>query len=541
VTTPSTLARSAFRATSPSSRVVFVALGLLALLVTLARLRTRDEPFERDITTYAVIGHELLAGRSLYADLWDIKPPGVYVTYAAAEVVAGYGPNAILLLGVATTMFTLASVFAGVSAERRPAAGLWAAAAFAIVSGNITLQANQPNTEVFINACLALLLALLLRARGSLGFRRAAAAGALLFVGTIFKPYVAVAGLVLLVHVAAPPSNTLRKSALRETAIAGIVLLAGWLGIVIYFQVTSRWVDLHEVLVVYGRHYAGDPAGNIARSFLTGWTSMLPLGAVLAAAGAGLLLRRPKRARPWLLLLAWAFAVHIMVALPGKGFPHYLQLWLPVLAVAFGQLIGDIAAAFDDRRAGSHLGSALAAFVVVGLFAAHLPASALSPDEVSRAKYGETFIRVRALGADLSTLLGDAEGFFHFGVDSGLYFHAHRSPPIGPLIARHYVAGPLAQKLQLRIVRDLERKPPELVVLSRDFLEMARKSHSPQPVLDWIEARYRWLEISAQESRLFPRLLVSLRDSPSPYLFLVRSGGAVEARVRSQAFPPAGS
>lgn len=541
MTDPSTSARSALRATSPSARIVFVILGVLALLVALARLRTRDEPFARDITTYAVIGHELLAGRSLYSDLWDIKPPGVYVTYAAAEVVAGYGSNAILLLGVAAAVFTLVCVFAAGSAGIRPAAGLWAAAAFAIVSGNIPLQANQPNTEVFINACLALLLALLLRARSSLGFRRAAVAGALLFLGTIFKPYVAIAGLVLVVHVAAPPSNTLRRSALRESAVAGTVLLAGWLGIVIYFGVTSRWVDLHEVLVVYGRHYAGDPAANIVRGFSAGWTSLLPLGGVLAAAGAGLFFDRRNQARPWLLLLAWAFAVQFMVALPGKGFPHYLQLWMPVLAVAFGHLIGDIGAAFDDRRAGSHLGSALAALAVVGVLAAHLPATALSPDAVSRAKYGETFIRVRALGTDLATLLGDAEGFFHFGADSGLYFHAHRSPPTGPLIARHYVEGPLAEKLQSRIVRDLERKPPELVVLSRDFFEMARKSRSPQPVLTWIEARYRWLEISAHQPRLFPRLLDSLGDSPSPFLFLVRSGGALEARVASRAFPPAGS
>jgi hypothetical protein len=43
------------------------------------------------LTTYAVIAHEMLDGKQLYSDLWDHKPPGVHVTYAVAELLAGYG------------------------------------------------------------------------------------------------------------------------------------------------------------------------------------------------------------------------------------------------------------------------------------------------------------------------------------------------------------------------------------------------------------------------------------------------------------------
>ncbi len=65
-------------------------LGLCALIFFL-RLHTYEEPLERDATIYAVIAHEMLNGKTLYTDLWDHKPPAIYVTYAAAELIAGYG------------------------------------------------------------------------------------------------------------------------------------------------------------------------------------------------------------------------------------------------------------------------------------------------------------------------------------------------------------------------------------------------------------------------------------------------------------------
>ena len=46
-----------------------------------------NEPLERDLTTYAVIAHEMLEGKALYSELWDHKPPAIHVTYAAAELI----------------------------------------------------------------------------------------------------------------------------------------------------------------------------------------------------------------------------------------------------------------------------------------------------------------------------------------------------------------------------------------------------------------------------------------------------------------------
>lgn len=48
------------------------------VLIALARLHTYDEPFERDILTYAVFAHEMLAGRELYSDLWVHSGPELF-------------------------------------------------------------------------------------------------------------------------------------------------------------------------------------------------------------------------------------------------------------------------------------------------------------------------------------------------------------------------------------------------------------------------------------------------------------------------------
>src|SRR2546428_13654177 len=80
------------------SRRVILTLVALAALIAVARLHTYHEPLERDITGAAVIGHELLAGRALYADMWDHKPPALHATHAAAILMAGHWPPAPPLL-----------------------------------------------------------------------------------------------------------------------------------------------------------------------------------------------------------------------------------------------------------------------------------------------------------------------------------------------------------------------------------------------------------------------------------------------------------
>src|SRR5205807_10342515 len=167
------------------SVVVFLA---LCALIFCSRLHTYHEPLQRDLTTYAVIAHEMLAGKSLYQDLWDHKPPAIHVTYAAAEMIAGYGRDSIFLMNVAAALATLfACYFAGSAAGGGRVGGFVAAGLWALASGDLAIQGNQPHTEVFLNVFLVAGFAVFVRkGKNGLGLRGALLGGILFAVASVY-------------------------------------------------------------------------------------------------------------------------------------------------------------------------------------------------------------------------------------------------------------------------------------------------------------------------------------------------------------------
>jgi hypothetical protein len=107
-----------------SHRRAAFGLALLALGFGVQRLRTYGEPFERDIMTYAVIGHELVLGNRLYDDVLDNKPPAIYATFGLAELLAGYGPAEVYLVNVVFGLLALGGLYASAAQAHGPPGGL---------------------------------------------------------------------------------------------------------------------------------------------------------------------------------------------------------------------------------------------------------------------------------------------------------------------------------------------------------------------------------------------------------------------------------
>ncbi|MBA3323014.1 MAG: hypothetical protein H0T45_16445, partial [Pyrinomonadaceae bacterium] len=85
---------------STNARITAIVLIALAAFIVAERVWAYRKPIQRDVSIYAVIGHELLGGRPLYSDLLELRPPAVMVTYAIGEAIVGYGRHTILLLYV---------------------------------------------------------------------------------------------------------------------------------------------------------------------------------------------------------------------------------------------------------------------------------------------------------------------------------------------------------------------------------------------------------------------------------------------------------
>jgi hypothetical protein len=478
--------------------------ALLALVLIIARWRTRLEPQQCDLTTYAVIGHELLAGRSLYSDLWDSKPPAIYVTYAAAERVAGYGWTAILLLNILFSVAILLLCYR--------LGGLWAAFFWTLVSGDLYLEANQPNTELMINACVMAAIACLLIPSKCV-VRKGIAAGLLLALACLYKT-VAIIPAVLL-------AAALLQLKSRRTAVA--LALSGGLvaaGVCAYFAAAGRWTDFWSATVVYNRHLAGQaPFAGYPLHFLKAmaslkfWGTVLPwrawqpwflLGGV-AAVGCWRGWRR--RDARWTLWSFWAGGTLVAIALPGYFFSHYFQLALPVLCLGAAWTLHDL-------QAGGHGRGVLIAgcLVMVTLGVMERDAIRYSPEEASYLLWGERFIRERAAGLELKTLPSN-DVFYQWGTASGLYFYSGRRPPSGVLWHPSVVSGPVSQRLSERLIRDLERTSPAWIVSTQHALIQTPPT---SPVFQWMQAHYQPVEgILSNAFFLYKRAPNPLRTAPS--------------------------
>ena len=322
-------------------------------------MHTYDEPLERDLTTYAVIAHQMLNGKNLYSDLWDHKPPAIHVTYAAAELIAGYGRNSIFLMNVIAAMATLvACYFAGSAGGRGPIAGLVAAAFWTLASGDLAIEGNQPNTEVFLNALLTTAFVVFARAgQNRIGFRGAMLVGVLVTLASLYKQIVILQAASLAVAYFCCVESQFRKKALAEIALVAAIGATGWAMLFGYFFVLGRGHAFVEAVFTYNRWYSAHPPR--ALNELWSWPGLSPDAlavafsiAALALIGLVIGLKVCPR-RGWLLLLALTIATYITVQLTGWFFPHYYQLWLPPLVIGAGWTVDLLRRTLPQRFAWS--------------------------------------------------------------------------------------------------------------------------------------------------------------------------------------------
>jgi 4-amino-4-deoxy-L-arabinose transferase-like glycosyltransferase len=503
---------------------VFGVLLLFAGIIAAQRLHTYHEPLDRDTACYAVIGHEFLQGRKLYTDLWDHKPPAVYITFAAFELLAGYSRRSIFALNVTFAVLTLLGVYAagradGGAAGGGTAGGLWAAAFWTVICGDLFLEANQPNTEVMINACLIWAFALMVRSEEKprrpsywLGI------GGLFALASLYKHITVVTPAALaVVHLLFARR---KRGALGQTAAIALVGVAAWAIAFGYFAADNRLGDFVGAVFRYNVGYAGDQGENVSRGLdfpllvppylRFAW----PL-ALLTLAALVLLARKSPRAFGMLAALILAAAIEVL--LPGKFFAHYYQFWMPVLCVGGAWGITWLASRLPSRTApAAHLAGAAA----LALLMMHeAPFYRLPATEWARLKCGgrPVSIEMAALAREIDGMLAPEETFFVWGNAPELYYYTRRPPPYAALFTDPIRQGPMVEKISNEILMDIDRSPPELFVAQLDETVLGRLTDHPVP---------RW----------FVRRYQPLPDRPFRYGYALfyRTGGALEHRLNTR-------
>lgn len=447
------------------------------------RWSLRHEPLDRDISTYAVIGREMLTGRALYADLWDHKPPGIYLIFAGATALIGPGVPAVLLVNL---VFSIAVMGGLMVAGRRiagPPGAIAAGFLWAVVGGDLGLQANQPNVELPMNACVAWALSASLAGCSGSAEKRAWLTGGLTSCGLLLKSVVA-APLFFLAVVDAG-SEWRRggvKSALnfatRWICAVTFVLVPALAWCIYRAEFGPVWDAVVRYNLAYGK---GDVFTNLLG--LTKLGVYLPLSSLqllglLAVAGvAGFLkMSPPERRRIAAVLVGSAIAI----AAPGRFYPHYFQLLLPPLVLAAA--IGLVHAL---RHGGARKLAAVALLAAVaGL---QLQSFLFLPADWSRQKYGEVFLDEVRFAKILEERVSPGEFFWQLGPQPGLYLLTGTVPASGvlcdyPLLPR----SPVREQLAERIVADLTLHRPRFVAV--------QDRRGDRGVFGWIRDHYRVIE-----------------------------------------------
>lgn len=519
-----------------------IILLILASLIVVGSLWTLRKPLNRDVSIYAVIGHELLAGRPLYSDLLEQRPPATMVSYAITEAVAGYGPHTIYLLHVTVAVITLLGIYYAASAfEGGAIAGLWAAALWVAVFNSLALEAGEPNTEVFLNACLTWAFALFVRARlNAHWWRRALVIGALFALASVYKHIAVVCPLLLAAaHVAFPLDGSNRRRALAEVGvIAGVGALA-WALLFGYFAATGRFQIFRAMMIGFNLDYAAGqgtiPASERPTAFivllrnifapLRGeaelFLDLLTPLALICAAGilCGIWGRRR---RAWAMLAAFAVAAWIEIALPGQFFLHYFQLWLPPLLIGTGAAIG-LTSRLPVKQLKGWLPHAVGVAVVLLLTLPQLPSyRVLAAGDWSKISGAEA-LSVEPVAREINTLLAPGETFYEWGANPGLYFWTQRRPPTGVLVVTVLLHGSLSGELSERVVADLQRTEPELLVITK-------RNWPAKPtdnvVVNWLIEHYQPLPGGPDRG---------------PFALWVRRGSALDTRLHSSHVDERGS
>lgn len=481
-------------------RVVLVAvLSMLIVVIVVARLQNSSQTLGKDVTFYAVVGHELLNGRQLYSDLWDQKPPATFVTYAAAESLFGYGPDSIFLLDVTLAIVALLGVFYAGKVGGGNIAGILAAAFWAVLCGDRGLEAGEPNSEVFMNAFLIWSFVFLLWAgkkhasRGLVGI-----VAVLLTIGSFYKPVVAFSALPLvLAHVAFPPGGAEgRREALKDVLVIAGVGIAGWVVMSAYFWGTGRGKIFFDSMIRFNRYYSGDTLANVLLPLhdlrkvypptsrrLTLVLSGLAVFVVLAA-----VLQFFKNRRAAALLVAYALGAWVALAMPGRFYPHYYQLLLPPLVIGAGWSIGILRQKAHARLPWIPQAIGIAVFMVLVLH------------ELLYFRGAPRLNPSRDAAHRVSALLLPGENFFVLGSEPGLYFWSGHRPPSGMILGSHLLNGPLAQQLSERASQDLLRHPPELIVVSIGQWRYWQVEGSDNPVMKLLLGQYRPFTVSTGET-----------------------------------------
>lgn len=322
------------------------------LVVALSALQILLFGFGRDQGIYATVGRGVLEGLMPYRDLWDFKPPGIFLVYAVAELLFGASMASVRVLEVAGLLIIVIA-FQRMAGELfgQQRIGLVGGALAALIHAQLEFwHTGQPETFGGVLTVLALMVTVRLRgltlqepARARARARGWVVVGALFGVAFLLKPPLGGGAVVCAAYLAGAEREASRswKRAGLVVLVMGAASLIPILACAAWFAGRHAWDALRWTLFEFTPGYTalgwkGAPLGMFlygAQESLIGFSAVVPVGIVAA------FVLRPLHSseRQGLFLLLGVVALHIAgIAMQAKFFQYHYAATLPLLAFIAG-------------------------------------------------------------------------------------------------------------------------------------------------------------------------------------------------------------
>lgn len=320
--------------------------GRTAALLIVAAVALRGADFGNpvihvDEQWYLLVGDRLLHGAVPYLDLWDRKPVGLFLLFAAMGLLGGDGVLAYQLVACAFAATTAIVVAAGariVGARERGAVGVGLAylLALTLLGGRGGQAPVFYNLPVAVAGLLCLRLPALAEAKRTGTIAASGIAACLLAGLAIQLKYTAAveAAFIGLVHI-----FYLYRAGARWSAVTGWACLylliglaptaaaAGW------YAAHGQWAAWAFANFTSIALRPGYPADQLAMRLLGIGAQLAPLGLAAAFAWRG-------RKAAGSVAFGWLFAALVGFAAIGTWFDHYALPLLAPLAIAAAPTLG---------------------------------------------------------------------------------------------------------------------------------------------------------------------------------------------------------
>jgi len=469
-------------------RQAFYALAFISisLLIIFLRMHSYGEPLERDLTIYAYVAHQMSEGEKLYTTLWDNKPPGIYLTYMLAEFIWGYNPAAILYIGIIFTLISQLFVFLFMRKIADVGSALIASLFWATASNAIFLQANQPNTEVFLSTFTLIGVWGLSQQYSEQKSKYLFISGAAFAIASLYKINAIYLHIVLCFYIISvipgKGSKDWMKSASAKLAMFLLPEAIIWSGVFSYFFFQDGLREFWDIVFISNFHLSQLSHSGILQNVMHFFsdpklffnTALREIWVLVVLSFFWIVTSQKKYghlSRSFFVL--FFFGVSVEVASPGLFHPHYYQLLVPVYSILSALFISD----FAGRMRGTNMALKYGAmpifiFALGCLFYFQAAYLKMTPLEMTHKKYEtEYFDRSHDLAMIIKSKTGANDTIYEWGAEAGLYYYSQRKAASGIFHVYPLLFGPDDKKIQwnMRVYRDISSSPPALFIWNEKY------------------------------------------------------------------------